>query len=234
VARRWWGGRSGEAAGTSVDCSSDFTGDGRADLVVGAPHAGVVREGRVYLLASPPPASGPLAEASTLLIEGTEPNARLGTALASGDFDGDGVHDLAIGAPGSFSGVGRALVYDGAHLASADPQLAPRTTFDLLGRAPGDHLGQALAAGHLNNDGIHDLAIGAPSWSLDDSHDAGRLFLWNGGTDWAATEIANEDDDRRIVGTRPYQRTGARMGLGDVDGDGNDDLVLATRDRAPP
>ncbi len=48
-----------------------------------------------------------------LLVFGAEANGLLGSSLAAGDFDGDGVDDLVIGAPGVEDGDGRAyLVLD--------------------------------------------------------------------------------------------------------------------------
>ena len=90
--------------------AGDFDGDGRTDLAVGAPDdnpGGHDNAGEVNILYS--------AGASGLSVVGSqefdqdhpsavpsvaEANDNFGQALAAGDFDGNGVDDLAVGVPG--------------------------------------------------------------------------------------------------------------------------------------
>jgi len=81
----------------------DFSGDGTPDLAIAATFAevdGEEKSGLTYVLESPP-AGGviDLAEAPVLLsVGGAEAGDQLGHAIAGGDWDGDGVSDLWLGA----------------------------------------------------------------------------------------------------------------------------------------
>src|SRR5256714_5010833 len=83
--------------GASVILTDDVTGDGRPDVVVGAPDQdlGSLRNaGKVYVFRS---ASGRIF--TTLTSEVTQAFAGFGFALASADFSGDGIPETVVGVP---------------------------------------------------------------------------------------------------------------------------------------
>jgi hypothetical protein len=93
-----------------------------------------------------------------------------GFALAAGDFDGNGMHDLAVGIPGkTVSGAAAAgafMVFRGqeAGLSSAldtdNEQTWSQDVTDVSDFSQaGDEMGFALAAGDFNADGLTDLAV---------------------------------------------------------------------------
>jgi hypothetical protein len=148
--------RSDDQFGFYLAAVDDLDGDGVADLAVGAPTATVegVRRGAVTLV------SGATRRVLRELY-GDTAGTGFGLMVAPmDDVDGDGIGDVAVGAPGdadpSTPAHGEVQVFSGAsgvrlrRLASNDA---------------GDFYGRALArVDDLDGDGLHDLAIGAP-WS---------------------------------------------------------------------
>ncbi|MCA9413329.1 MAG: FG-GAP repeat protein, partial [Candidatus Omnitrophica bacterium] len=102
--------------GASVTGLGDVDGNGTLDVAAGMPQAtdGGVPKGKTVLWSGQPSGIEPF-DFSPLV--GSEANGRFGFALSGGgDFNGDGVPDLAVGAPyydGGLSDQGRAVVYFG-------------------------------------------------------------------------------------------------------------------------
>src|SRR5215207_475308 len=99
----------------------------------------------------------------------------------------------------------------------------------LSGDLAGARLGTAVApAGDVNGDGIDDLIVGAPRY------DAGKRT--NTGAAWVVFGTGEGDPESgsiagtpgfRIDGGAPFDTAGAAVaGLGDVNGDGLDDVVV--------
>ncbi|MEO0683267.1 MAG: Ig-like domain-containing protein, partial [Pseudomonadota bacterium] len=165
---------------------------------------------------------------------GRASNERAGTSLSeAGDVNGDGLDDLIIG--GGF-GDGEAYVVFG----SAD---GFGTEFDLLdldgsngfqinGELTGDNLGTSVsAAGDVNGDGIDDLIVGGPG-ADDNGSNSGEAYVIFGSTDPFAANVEVSDLDGSNGFTLRGVSTGDEAGdgvagVGDVNGDGVDDLLVA-------
>ena len=98
--------------GISV-ASVNFDGDGMDDLLIGAPSdtpAGRTNAGRTYLIGGDLnwPATIDLNTTSNadLIILGDDNSDNVGQAVSGGDFNGDGVYDLLVGAPSADQAVG--------------------------------------------------------------------------------------------------------------------------------
>lgn len=166
------GSQPGGGFGTELS-SGDLDDDGIADLVVGAPATGEQTGGGVGVIYG---ATGGLGRAgkaprwlsqATAGVPGTREGAdAFGAAVAVGDFDGDGVADLAVGVPGEDDGSGIVQVLRGRAGTGVSTVGARSFSQNSSGVADVaeayDRFGESLAAGDATGDGRDDLAVGAP------------------------------------------------------------------------
>ena len=220
-------GNGAERAGEAV-AAGDVDGDGVVDALVGAPSHGFPNEvGAVYQVHGPVPSLGlDLEWDHDGLVVGVYPGSRAGAAVdLADDFDGDGLADVVIGAPGADGQRGAAYVilssvpFSGTFTEAASLVVLGSSTSDPA-VLPQMQLGFSVAgAEDLDLDGFADVAVGAPG--LGGS--AGEVLIFLGGTtgwqarDDAAVTFAGDD--------------GTRAGLdldggGDWNGDTISDLLI--------
>ncbi|MCB9793119.1 MAG: FG-GAP repeat protein [Alphaproteobacteria bacterium] len=165
----------------------------------------------------------PLSEAKASFV-GSVPEAALGSGVAAlADLDGDGLPEIALGAPGEDDEAGAVYIY-----LSAGGILGERglddATLRVSGEAEEAEAGLRLAtAGDIDGDGLEDLLIGAPG--------SGRAYVFHGVTLLGASSLSFDDADVSLQGSGVG---GALTGAGDVNGDGIDDLLLGARGSTQP
>jgi hypothetical protein len=169
------------AAAAAPDRRVDFNGDDLDDLAVGAPgeDLGVHADaGAVNVQYGSP---GGLAGSGQVLTQGTpEAGDGFGAALAKGRFNDDDFIDLAVGAPGEDLGrtIGAGVVtvfYGSASGLAGQGELLQQSNPEV-----GDAFGATLDSGDFNNDGIADLAVGAPGEDVGAARDAGAVSIFFG------------------------------------------------------
>ena len=116
------GNRFGHSTAVGHVLRAESTGGSR-NLVIGAPGASGNR-GRVYVFTAGFPSLGPaLTQADAVYTIIGAPGDLLGTALATGDLDNDGIREIIIGAPGN----GRVYIIKGATTLSGTLDLSGGT-----------------------------------------------------------------------------------------------------------
>ena len=252
-------GPAGQVASTgdrlgSALAAADFDHDGFADLALGVPYRDVVtpeatleaRAGAVLVLYG---SAGGLIEAGAQyfrqgaggIVGALEEDDFFGEALATGDFDGDGFADLAIGVPGEDVGaVTNAGAVNVVYGSAAGLSTAPGTsangiwTQGDLGSSQdeaSDEFGHALAAGDFNDDGRDDLAVGAPRENWGAVIDAGAVFVLLGsdnGLTALGQQVRTQDDGGIPGDADPDDHFGSSLASGDFDGDGVEDLAVGS------
>ncbi len=232
---------NGDQFGGAVADIGDLDGDGVTDLAVGAQQDsdGGVGKGAVWILFMNQDGT----VKSTQKISGNEgnfdgnldPNDHFGSAVAGlGDFDGDGVNDLAVGAnQDDDGGLQRGAIWllylntDGS-VKSTQKISSDEGEFDVA-LNDGDQFGGAIAnIGDLDDNGVIDLAVGAEQ-DDDGGPNQGAvwiLFMEDNGEVISATKLSstqgnfggNLADDNRFGS--------AVTGINDLDGDGNSDIAV--------
>jgi hypothetical protein len=236
-------GAGGCNPGPAYGRTADFNADGRPDFAIGAPYANVggnAGAGAVVVAYGGAPGLGGggvrVVSQVTPGVE-DEPEAcdHFGWSLAVGDYDCDGVTDLAVGVPdedllgvedlggvnilyGSPSGlVGR---LDQGVLSWVD-NVGPGDAGSRIGAALVALDSMVLGSGAAGSDGTTDLAVGAPGTIL---HPGGGVFVLSG-------YFINPDNptgrNRMLTFDVPAgSQAGAALAAGDIDDDPTDDLIV--------
>lgn len=205
-------GRGERGFGAALLDIDDRDGDGRRDLLIGAPESALPSPMCGAVVTARVPLGGSIVRWSTL--DGLLPFDEFGRTLAAiPDTDGDGKDELLIGAPGAAGhSPGAGAIFG---VGSIGGIAAPV----ILGDQTGDRLGASLLICDVDDDSQKDIVVGIPG---DDrfAADAGRITVFSGA------------DGRKIydlAGGRAGQRLGASLaGAGDIDADGGAEVLAGS------
>ena len=205
----------------------DIDGDGNPDIAVSAIFESSVesRQGAVYIVSGAPSGTDNIGNVASVKLTGDDANDWAGYAVVgAGDLDGDGVPDLVIGATRDDTGgadAGITFVLHGP--VDTDATIAARADAAYTGEAAGDISGEAAWTGDFNGDGLADLLIGA---QYNDGRRGAAYLVF--GPASAGGSLASADLTLRGIDTDD-EASSSLSGVGDTDGDGFDDLVVAAR-----
>jgi hypothetical protein len=226
--------------------AGDFDGDGYADLAIGVPQddlSGVANAGAVNVLYGSSigldvPRNQIWHQNSGSIGDTCEASDTFGWSLTSGDFNGDGRDDLAIGVShekfGAIASAGAVNVIFGSTTGLTDAGNL-FITQDALGGgqtpSPQDVMGWSIVAGDFNDDGHADLAIGSPLENVDGAARAGIVQVVYGdagGLDLAGAEVWSQNVGNVPDVAESDDWFGAALARGDFDGDGVEDLAIGS------
>ena len=229
----------GDLFGTSVASIGDIDGDGITDIAIGAPghNSRGITTGDVYLIMLNN--DGTVKDATE--IHAFTPNGpilgpgdRFGTSITSiGDLDGNGIIDLAVGAPGHYDrGVATGSVYvillgdNGNVLQSIG--MGAQTPNGPASLEKDDLFGTSVASvGDIDGNGVIDMAVGAPGHSTRDvgTGDLFVMYLQSDGSVIKTVEINSDTPNGPILGDGDM--FGASVAsVGDIDGNGIMDIAV--------
>jgi hypothetical protein len=225
--------------------SGDLNNDGRDDLIIGdhkANAAGGVDAGKTFIIFGSDSLEQDFDLATMephVTISGGAEQDHFGFAVSTGDFNGDGISDVMVGARradvGGASNAGKVYIFLSTEAWPAAIDLTTdRADFTILGTAETSRLGFSLASGNVNGDDKADLVMGALFSSPEDRNQSGEGFVfWGLESINGALDFSSDGSDVIILGAAPGHSLGNAVAVGDIDADGRDDVIIAAED-APP
>ena len=211
-----------------------FRGEERAHLAVGAPFEAIgdtLLAGAVHVFASN---NAGVVASDSILIDagdiGRDPNTQplFGWSLATGDFDGDGLADLALGAPTEKVGdttTGAVYVLNGTASRNGPLSLSAAQRLSQGGKwkgqvSPGEQFGFSLAASDVNNDGFDELAVGIPQNEAFSGPSGSVQVFMSSENGFSTDQVVDAEAAEAGYGTT--------LALADVNGDTLAELIVGS------
>ena len=242
--------------GSSVSRAGDINGDGKADIIIGAPrvdHAEpdvALGKGEAYVIfgSSSFQSSFDLSKLdgnNGFAINGLNQDMLGYSVSGAGDVNGDGKADIIIGAPyssfNSLTNAGQAYVIFGSSSFQSSFNLSNlngNNGFVVNGLTSGDMLGASVGiGGDVNGDGKADIIIGANHASPNGSNMSGQAYVIFGSSSFQSPFNLNSINGNNgfvVNGLLSGDMLGASVGIGgDVNDDKKADIIIGA-DHASP
>ncbi len=222
-----------EEFGYSVSGAGDINQDGFSDFLVGALNNILTTPGSAYLFFGSASLSSTDASQANITFTGQTNGDRFGIGVSGGgDFDGDNIPDLVIGADFAYissSDGGAAYVYFGSGLSGLSGDLTvidADVVFD--GKSANDQFGWSVGVlNDMNGDNFDDLVVGTPVPNLE----TGAAYVFFGGAGFISKNAMNAD--LTILGESSGDEFGwAVADAGDLNVDGFTDLIVGATQSA--
>ena len=211
---------TGEAVSNTFGVSmtaGDLNGNGKTDLVVGADtyNGG---QGRVYVFEND--GTYPAGAAGADAIFTGQVGDAFGVAVAVSDLNADNKIDLAVGSS-NYNSSGKINIFYGNADSTFGDSSCDTACTDLddanvtIAGEGGSALGQNIFISDLNFDGTNDLVVGDKGFSTN----TGRVYIFYG-------EGGIENNNNDLVGAATNDYFTHTVVVGDVTGNGKDDLII--------
>ena len=236
-------------AGTTSLSHGDFNGDGLDDILAGArfgdgPDNGREDGGEAFVVFGRPEIAGDVDLADgqqDMTIYGREAGDDLGFSVLGADVNGDGTDDILVGAPAASgeedprTDQGQVYVFFGASDLSGVFDIAEEPQALTITGAEGfSRIGEAIAAGDVNGDGIKDIILGGPFAGREPGSppggprtEVGEVYVILGGPDLAGQVGLHRGlQDLTISGSQQFGRFGTTVASADLNRDDIDDIIV--------
>lgn len=231
-----------ERLGYSISGAGDVNGDGYDDFMIAAYHNYVHgwNSGGVYLLLGQANQAWGfnvnIEQAASAIFRGTDPYDLVGYNVSGrGDFNGDGLDDLLIGAPGHWDRIptnpGWLYIVFGRKSTDwgKDLLLASEANVKIVGEKDLDQFGYAVDfVGDLNHDGFDDVICSAAYRNEFGKWDGKAYLILGDSVGWHQTDRIAQ---KAVASFMVYRYDEALVGysvagVGDVNRDGTPDFVI--------
>ena len=235
---------AGDRTGAAIGSIQDLNGDGRGDILIGAPGTDVgaaTDAGAAYVVWGKVSGGVDLNDPFTgggkgFVMKGQAAGDAAGTTIrAVTDLNGDGKADILVGATGNDAGgadAGAVYVVWGkssSGIVGLSNVAAGAGGFKIIGDTAGDMAGSAIGSvADLDGDGKAEILVGTAASQIGGTDSGAVYVVWGKGTGTAVdlTAVAGGAGGFVIKGA-DFDGAGAAVsGLGDVNGDGKADILI--------